>query len=127
MSLVTESSYGTRREAIEAISDVRGLGELGESDIFLVDLDAAVPVAVVPYRSPSQAPDPSQSAREPETVASDEESEDEDALHHDDGGHLGMIEIDIEAWSCEDCIYISTCAKAGTVRPADCGAFQWRA
>ena len=40
---------------------------------------------------------------------------------------VGMVQIDIEAWTCEDCIYIATCAKTGTLRPAECGAFQWRA
>ena len=45
----------------------------------------------------------------------------------DMGVSLGLVQMDIDEWTCEDCIYVSTCAFSGTRRPADCGAFQWRA
>jgi len=35
-------------------------------------------------------------------------------------------ELDLAAYTCNDCVYANTCPKVGEVTPADCGAFQWR-
>ena len=141
MTLVSDSSFATRREAVEAISGVFDVSGLSESDVFLVDLDAAIPVAVVPYLASDDSTEAAASA--PGEVSAEEEptalteapresapDTGEDESDADEPGsevRLGFVEIDIDAWSCEDCIYITTCAKAGTLRPAECGAFQWRA
>lgn len=41
-------------------------------------------------------------------------------------GYEAEGELDLSAYTCEDCVYTNTCPKVGTVAPADCGAFQWR-
>lgn len=164
MRLVSDSSFPTRREAIEAISGARDISGLSEADVFLVDLDVAVPVAVVSYGAREASPaadearsDEANAARgsdglafaeaEPPvlTETADEAAaesevqgapvadsvtdlgEGEDEVLTDAGVRLGFVEIDIEAWTCEDCIYTATCAKVATIRPAECAAFQWRA
>ena len=143
MTLVSDRSFPTRREAVEAVSGVRDVSALSDADVFLVDLDAAIPVAVVPYLARGEAEaaapetDVTAQADVPDAGAADVGApplfadlegpgleEDQTAVPE---VRLGFVEIDIDAWSCEDCIYISTCAKAGTLRPAECGAFQWRA
>jgi hypothetical protein len=125
LKLVLEDSFESRREAVEAISGVRDFSEYAGADIFLVDLNGAVPVAVVPWRPETADGVVALAASDPAVAASGEEPCEE--AGPGDAVRLGVVEIDIEAWTCEDCIYISTCAKAGTIRPADCGAFQWRA
>ncbi len=35
-------------------------------------------------------------------------------------------ELEIAAYTCDDCVYSNTCPKAGESSPADCGTFQWR-
>jgi hypothetical protein len=151
MTLVSDRSFPTRREAIESISEAEDLAALSENDVFLVDLDAAAPVAIVPCREDDQAAaEPPSAGVEGARPPADDESEEsgqetvsdaagreaEEALEPDDGferavldlgGSLGVVQIDIDAWTCEDCIYVSTCAYTGTRRPAQCGAFQWRA
>lgn len=34
--------------------------------------------------------------------------------------------VDLTAWACTDCIYVTTCPKTGSDCPASCGSFQWR-
>lgn len=34
--------------------------------------------------------------------------------------------IDLDSYTCEDCVYVSTCPKAGQDSPASCGSFQWK-
>lgn len=34
--------------------------------------------------------------------------------------------IDMDSYACEDCVYVSTCPKAGQDSPASCGSFQWK-
>lgn len=34
--------------------------------------------------------------------------------------------IDMDSYTCEDCVYAGTCPKAGEERPATCGSFQWK-
>lgn len=125
IALVSEESFATRREAIEAISRVPDVCRFAETDVFLVDLDVAVPVAVVACTPGGDGAAEAASTDEAREVDSDEQDEDDLAMAAPVG--VGMVEIDIEAWTCEDCIYISTCAKVNTIRPAECGAFQWRA
>jgi hypothetical protein len=38
-----------------------------------------------------------------------------------------QLRVDLEAWTCADCIFPGTCPKVGTDRPATCGSFQWKA
>jgi len=182
ISLLSHASFLTRREAVEAISAVGDFTKLEGLDVFLVDLDVAVPVAVVPWHADEAAPvhgvfnlDESLQARtleeasasEAEAPAGDsveepvsptdegvvlEEIVYEDVVFDDAapvdeasvpaeydlegslgpmvfdmGASLGLVQIDIDEWTCEDCIYVSTCAFSGSRRPAACGAFQWRA
>jgi hypothetical protein len=35
--------------------------------------------------------------------------------------------IDMETYTCDDCVYEGTCPKKGEETPATCGSFQWRA
>ena len=151
VKLVSERSFLNRREAVEAISVMRDFSHVAGADIFIVDLESATPVAVVsvvPERQGLEAPadhtgyDPSADAAVSAEEASFEEGADAETLDQapieevleeelDSWAartvEVGMVQIDIEAWTCEDCIYIATCAKTGTLRPAECGAFQWRA
>jgi hypothetical protein len=162
MELLSGSSFTTRREAVEAIPAAGDFSALAGMDVFLVDLDVAVPVAIVPWyadeveRAVGEAagddPEPTPTAddalslevgadqrdvpAENEELAHDFEEDDEIASPPDDGrapmvfdmgARLGLVQIDIDEWTCEDCIYVSTCAFSGTRRPAGCGAFQWRA
>jgi hypothetical protein len=125
IALVSEESFASRREAIEAISQVPDVCRFAETDVFLVDLDVAVPVAVVACAPEGDAAVEVASPNEAGEVDTDEQYTDD--LAEAAPVAVGMVEIDIEAWTCEDCIYISTCAKVNTIRPAECGAFQWRA
>jgi hypothetical protein len=125
IALVSEESFATRREAIEAISQVPDVCRFADTDVFLVDLDVAVPVAVVACGPGGEGA--AESASVDEALDVGPEGNDEDDPIAVAPVAVGMVEIDIEAWTCEDCIYISTCAKAGTIRPAECGSFQWRA
>lgn len=34
--------------------------------------------------------------------------------------------VDMNAYTCDDCVYTGTCPKAGQERPASCGSFQWK-
>ncbi len=35
-------------------------------------------------------------------------------------------DLEIAAYTCDDCVYSNTCPKAGESSPVDCGTFQWR-
>lgn len=127
MTLVDDRSFTSRGDAVEAISGVRDFSSFEGTDIFLVDLDAAIPVAVVPWHPGMGETDTV--AEQPQAAAEIEPCEEptDEIEEPQKRATLGIVEIDIDAWSCEDCIYISTCAKSGELRPADCGSFQWRA
>jgi len=34
--------------------------------------------------------------------------------------------LDMNAYTCEDCVYVGTCPKANEDSPATCGSFQWK-
>lgn len=130
--LVAEESFPNRREAIEAIVGFGDADRLLGTDVFLVDLDAAAPVAVVAVGGPVPGignPGPDGSADESmERLDGTGPAEDAGGSDSVDGAlRLGLGEIDIESWTCEDCIYIVTCEKSGTLRPVECASFQWRA
>ncbi len=138
ISLVSEASFPNRREAVEAIVASVEIGSLLASDVFLVDLDGATPVALVPVTGIDDLDAPlAPEADEPLTEALFSPAELDSANDElDEGSHrsedpaavqIRLVEIDIEAWSCEDCIYVTTCEKSGMLRPVDCGSFQWRA
>ena len=162
MELLTGSSFATRREAVEAIPAAGDFSALAGMDVFLVDLDVAVPVAIVPWYADEAARAAgdavgdgvdgvsgadAQPAVDVAAVRDDVPVDDDELardLHDDDeiasppddahapmvfdmGARLGLVQIDIDEWTCEDCIYVSTCGFSGTRRPAECGAFQWRA
>jgi hypothetical protein len=130
--LVSEESFGNRREAVEAIGASRDVERLLGADVFLVDLEGATPVAVIGV-SEGDAEDRAVAtdvSADPGADASDEADPDEDDTEDDTVGgavRLGVGEIDIESWTCEDCIYVFTCENSGTLRPVACGSFQWRA
>jgi hypothetical protein len=49
---------------------------------------------------------------------------------HGDEQSAGAYEpgrIDMETYTCDDCVYEGTCPKKGEETPATCGSFQWRA
>lgn len=35
-------------------------------------------------------------------------------------------DLQLESYTCDDCVYSNTCPKVGKTAPAECGAFQWR-
>jgi hypothetical protein len=35
-------------------------------------------------------------------------------------------ELDISAYTCDDCVYVETCPKNHQEGPASCGSFQWK-
>jgi hypothetical protein len=126
--LVSEDSFANRREAVEAIAGSRDVERLLGADVFLVDLNAATPVAVISvsgataeYRVETVEGTPSVpglgDTDDVEVATSDTDAE----------VRLDIGEMDIETWTCEDCIYVVTCEKSGTLRPAECDSFQWRA
>jgi len=127
VALVSDSSFESRREAVEAVSGVRDFSAYADADIFLVDLEAAVPVAVVPWKPEAPVEAPAQAADEGPAADGPAEEPAEDRAVPLSEILLGVAEIDIMAWTCEDCIYITTCARAGSLIPAECGSFQWRA
>jgi hypothetical protein len=145
VSLVAPRSFPNRREAVEAIIASDEVDALLRSDVFLVDLEVATPVALIPVGeseppavrldgvSPVDAPEPVEQAElweggeaEPVSPVTTDAPDKDDELQGEPA-RLDFVEIDIEAWTCEDCIYVLTCDKSGTVRPAECGSFQWRA
>jgi len=38
-----------------------------------------------------------------------------------------FVRVDFEAWTCDDCVFVTTCDRVGVDRPATCASFQWRA
>lgn len=36
-------------------------------------------------------------------------------------------DLELETYSCTDCVYSNTCPKVGQSSPAECGSFQWKA
>jgi hypothetical protein len=141
MRLVTQESFASRRDAVEALSVVRDLSDLMGTDVYLVDLDTAVPVALVPCgpggiaETPAAeekpaAPEEAIEEAVPEQVAEEAPAATEELPEWataEPGATLGVLQIDIDAWTCEDCIYVTTCAFSGTRRPSQCLSFQWRA
>lgn len=138
VGLVSGESFPNRREAVEAIIASEAIDALLGADVFLVDLEAATPVALIPvgdagrltYAAPEVAEEAEQAESVDGAVASpDAEVDSNEEAEASDGDvvRVGSVEIDIEAWTCEDCIYVLTCEKSGTLRPAECGLFQWRA
>jgi hypothetical protein len=152
MVLVSAASFPNRREAVEAIIASQGLGALLDSDVFLIDLEAAAPVALVPVTEVGETPASSAAAGIPGvfdepsagsdneplfegvgevlTEGPDEAAEEAAAEAEGVTDHLsrfGPVELDIASWTCEDCIYVMTCDSSGANRPVDCASFQWRA
>ena len=133
VGLISQSAFPNRREAVEAIVESADLLDLVGSDVFLVDLDMATPVALVPMAETGTVaplvPESGEAgpAEDSGDAAAPEALDAGDEVHLDDEGRLRLVEIDIEAWTCEDCIYVLTCDRSGTQRPAQCGSFQWRA
>jgi len=140
MRLITQESFASRRAAVEALSVVRDLSDLMDTDVYLVDLDTAVPVALVPcgpggvteVPAPKDIPAAPDVAVEPvpEEIAVEEPTEPDELPSlstAEPGATLGVLQIDIDAWTCEDCIYVTTCGFTGTRRPSQCFSFQWRA
>jgi hypothetical protein len=130
--LVTEEALPNRREAIEAIAGSRDVDRLLEADVFLVDLDAATPVAVIAVSGSDGGSRDVVPEETPE--GSTARAEGTDSGGEAGGAHvdvrdvrLAVGEIDIESWTCEDCIYVVTCDKSGSLRPVECASFQWRA
>jgi hypothetical protein len=41
-------------------------------------------------------------------------------------GYEAGSELDLAAYTCDDCVYSNTCPKAGESTPAECGSFQWK-
>lgn len=35
-------------------------------------------------------------------------------------------DLELEEYTCDDCIYANTCPKAGASSPSECGSFQWK-
>jgi hypothetical protein len=126
--LVSEESFGNRREAVEAIAGSRDVERLLGADVFLVDLNAATPVAVIGV-SGSTAEFRVETAGGTPSVPGLEDTDEAEAATPgtDEQVRLDIGEMDIETWTCEDCIYVVTCEKSGTLRPAECDSFQWRA
>ncbi|MDI6844101.1 MAG: hypothetical protein QMC94_06890 [Anaerosomatales bacterium] len=57
----------------------------------------------------------------PEEVSADEVAQIAETKPYEPSG-----ELEIGAYTCKDCVYFSTCPKAGESTPAECGTFQWR-
>jgi hypothetical protein len=136
ISVVSEQSFPNRREAVEAIVASDRIDALLGSDVFLVDLEAASPVALIPVGDAGspvvQLGDEAAANTEEAAPVESESGEAAESAGADDAdagatARFGSVEIDIDAWTCEDCIYVLTCDRSGTTRPAECGSFQWRA
>ncbi|MBN2839336.1 MAG: hypothetical protein JXP37_00050 [Coriobacteriia bacterium] len=41
-------------------------------------------------------------------------------------GYEAAGDLDLEAYTCDDCVYSNTCPKVGQSTPAECGSFQWK-
>jgi len=51
----------------------------------------------------------------------------DDAASNDTGpGYEAAGDLDLEAYTCDDCVYSNTCPKVGQSTPAECGSFQWK-
>jgi hypothetical protein len=145
VSLVDSRSFPNRREAVEAIIACKAIDDLLRSDVFLIDLEAATPVALIPVtgsgipvvRVEGEEPEEDSEPIDQAGLWEDEESQpaSSSGAGADEGAgepeaevaRFDVLELDIESWTCEDCIYVLTCEKSGTLRPAECGSFQWRA
>ncbi|MHB8707132.1 MAG: hypothetical protein ACYC77_11565 [Coriobacteriia bacterium] len=43
------------------------------------------------------------------------------------GGYESSGELELDSYSCDDCVYSNTCPKVGESAPDECGSFQWKA
>ena len=51
----------------------------------------------------------------------------DDVTHEDAGpGYEAAGDLDLETYTCDDCVYSNTCPKVGQSTPAECGSFQWK-
>mgnify|MGYP001088457587 CR=1 FL=1 len=51
----------------------------------------------------------------------------DDAAPDDSGpGYEAAGDLDLETYTCDDCVYANTCPKVGQSTPAECGSFQWK-
>ena len=35
-------------------------------------------------------------------------------------------DLDLDGYTCDDCVYVNTCPKVGQSTPKECGSFQWK-
>ena len=72
---------------------------------------------------PQAIPDAPEPAGEPETPQAPEPAGDPapaEAKAYEPG------ELDISAYTCDDCVYLGTCPKYHQDGPSTCGSFQWK-
>ena len=89
-------------------------GPGGVTVVVAPDAEEVAPGAAVVATEPEAA---EQQAEIPEPRA---------AVAPSDMGAFDAMRVDFEAWTCSDCIFLSTCTKTETHRPATCGSFQWK-
>lgn len=80
----------------------------------VVSAEAQPPVDLEPVR-------PVIMGEYPEEISADEPTQVAETKPYEPSG-----ELEIGAYTCKDCVYFSTCPKAGESTPAECGTFQWR-
>jgi hypothetical protein len=40
-------------------------------------------------------------------------------------GAYPVTGVDLGVWTCDDCVFLTTCPRSGNDRPSTCGTFQW--
>ena len=90
-----------------------------------------------PYVEPDASPDVASVSEQPVSKASDTSTEPEpldDLLETIPESVAPLAEpkayshsgMDMNAYTCDDCVYVGTCPKAHEDSPATCGSFQWK-
>ena len=75
--------------------------------------------------APEPAPEPAPEA-EPAPVADSPGSDFIDLGPAEQAAPAPMVSDELEALTCADCVYDSTCPNRGQLLPASCGSFQWK-
>jgi hypothetical protein len=76
---------------------------------------------------PAEEPAPEASAAEEPVDAAAATELDDAAADGEPGKVYEPGEVNIDAYTCDDCVYVGTCPKHHEDSPSTCGSFQWKA
>ncbi|GAB4274525.1 MAG: hypothetical protein Kow0056_02960 [Coriobacteriia bacterium] len=92
--------------------------------------EEASPTRSWPWQVLREEPEPDTAQEEePEAAVATEPADEAPVAEppHEPPPAYAPGEIDIDSYTCDDCVYEATCPQKGDKAPATCGSFQWKA